>query len=435
MATASTQSSGSVAFAQYTQYPYHPHHHQYNPHTHYNPKPRTGVLPHSQQQLRQETQQHQQQSRLPTPASSTSTTPSTASPASPPYLLPAQTNSSASTAATSAGSTLPPHFGVQSRQLRPARSPLYVPAVLRPTEHFGSSNASSKQKAQRHRRGQSEAAAAGASPLTPPASATGSLDGHEAADDGVSDARLKFLKSRRGSWIGEILPAKIARIVTDEWTIDEGRMEDVTGLPTRDHWKPPPPPSKAPAKERNTQTNIKTKKQPDSSTTQCENTPTCPQNFTFLIRRHHCRRCGRIFCAPCSCYAVPLDQHARFHPSGRLARACDSCWEDFGGWERARRERKARRAAAAVARGMQRGNGAGDGATDGDEEEEEGDSSDASGSGSGSGSATPVAGLGAADEEIGRRSAAGKAKKAKAKTKGEAALVGSVPRDWNWSTF
>ena len=41
---------------------------------------------------------------------------------------------------------------------------------------------------------------------------------------------------RRGSWIGEYFPGRLARLVTDEWN-DRGLEEHVTGLPTRDHWK------------------------------------------------------------------------------------------------------------------------------------------------------------------------------------------------------
>lgn len=37
--------------------------------------------------------------------------------------------------------------------------------------------------------------------------------------------------------------------------------------------------------------------QPDGEVNQC---PTCERKFGFFQRKHHCRRCGRIFCALCS---------------------------------------------------------------------------------------------------------------------------------------
>jgi len=66
------------------------------------------------------------------------------------------------------------------------------------------------------------------------------------------------------------------------------------------------------------------------------NSPVCDKKFTFFERRHHCRRCGNIFCAEHSTHAIPLDQHARFHPQGSKNRACDSCFNDYRAWEVAR---------------------------------------------------------------------------------------------------
>jgi len=38
-----------------------------------------------------------------------------------------------------------------------------------------------------------------------------------------------------------------------------------------------------------------------------QNCRDCQRRFSFLLRRHHCRRCGRIFCDRCSSHKVPLD--------------------------------------------------------------------------------------------------------------------------------
>lgn len=66
----------------------------------------------------------------------------------------------------------------------------------------------------------------------------------------------------------------------------------------------------------------------------------CNLNFNLIRRRHHCRRCGNIFCADHTRALVPLDQHARFHPRGFLERACDVCAKDFRFWEKAMRMKR-----------------------------------------------------------------------------------------------
>ncbi|KAF2231376.1 hypothetical protein EV356DRAFT_506942 [Viridothelium virens] len=155
------------------------------------------------------------------------------------------------------------------QQIRPQKSPLYVPAVYRPTER------PVRQ------------------PVTPPAGAETSFD------------LSRSPAAQRAS--GEV--SGLARIVTDEW--NEAALGKVTGLPTKNHWKP------------------------DASAQAC-NLGNCNKTFTFFYRRHHCRRCGNIFCGDHSVHAVPLDQHARFHPSGSRQRACDRCWADYKMWETAR---------------------------------------------------------------------------------------------------
>mgnify|MGYP006414884593 CR=1 FL=1 len=47
----------------------------------------------------------------------------------------------------------------------------------------------------------------------------------------------------------------------------------------------------------------------------------CSRTFTFLRRRHHCRRCGDVFCAKCCFRKVPL------RGSSEPARVCDACFE------------------------------------------------------------------------------------------------------------
>jgi hypothetical protein len=43
--------------------------------------------------------------------------------------------------------------------------------------------------------------------------------------------------------------------------------------------------------------------QPDESVTRC---PICHNAFTFFNRRHHCRKCGRVVCNPCSPHRITI---------------------------------------------------------------------------------------------------------------------------------
>ncbi|TQS36509.1 hypothetical protein Golomagni_03039 [Golovinomyces magnicellulatus] len=83
----------------------------------------------------------------------------------------------------------------------------------------------------------------------------------------------------------------------------------VTGPPTRVHWKP------------------------DPFSDHCDvPSAQCKIAFTTFRRRHHCRRCGLIFCHQHSLYSVPLDQDANFHPYGTQVRSCESCWIQWNRW-------------------------------------------------------------------------------------------------------
>lgn len=125
------------------------------------------------------------QSQPISPVSSATTTPHNSSPTSP-----------------RAG--LPSHLSAHTRQLRPPKSPLYVPAVLRPTDP--------PRRALRQ------------SPLTPPQSQDSSFD------DNIDTARTLARRST-----GDSGKAGLNRADEIEWST-EG-LGKVTGPPTRDHWK------------------------------------------------------------------------------------------------------------------------------------------------------------------------------------------------------
>lgn len=198
----------------------------------------------------------------PSPTNSVTTTPSNNSPTSPRLT-------------TAALHQLP----LQSRQLRPPKGPLYVPAALRPTER--------PQKS---------------SPITPPRSVHGSLDSLEESAEPIS--RRSTMESKSSG---------ISKVAEHEWMKNES-LGEVTGLPTRDHWKA------------------------DSASPNCDS-PTCRSSFGLFLRRHHCRHCGHVFCSSHTPHVVPLDQNARFHPEGVPSRACDLCWSAHQRWEETRTDR------------------------------------------------------------------------------------------------
>jgi hypothetical protein len=96
-----------------------------------------------------------------------------------------------------------PHLPAHTRQLRPPKSPLYVPAVLRPTDP--------PRRVTRQ------------SPLTPPQSGNNSFDN-------LDNARTL---SRRST--GDSGKFGLGAITEAEWST-EG-LGKVTALPTREHWK------------------------------------------------------------------------------------------------------------------------------------------------------------------------------------------------------
>ncbi len=58
----------------------------------------------------------------------------------------------------------------------------------------------------------------------------------------------------------------------------------------------------------------------------------CSKNFTFFERRHHCRRCGDIFCNEHVSNYLNLGPDANFcvdSPNGVLCKVCDSCFKDY----------------------------------------------------------------------------------------------------------
>ena len=56
---------------------------------------------------------------------------------------------------------------------------------------------------------------------------------------------------------------------------------------------------------------------PDDDAPNCQE---CGQKFTVIRRRHHCRACGRVLCAPCCHHKAPLP-----YMDYKEARVCGPC--------------------------------------------------------------------------------------------------------------
>ena len=66
---------------------------------------------------------------------------------------------------------------------------------------------------------------------------------------------------------------------------------------------------------------------PDDRVTMCQ---LCLETFTFLLRRHHCRACGKVVCASCSRFRAVLPYMAASSPAPASAtvdaeRVCEKC--------------------------------------------------------------------------------------------------------------
>ncbi|KAL8994701.1 MAG: hypothetical protein Q9169_005404 [Polycauliona sp. 2 TL-2023] len=187
-------------------------------------------------------------------------------------------------------STNPSNFSAfPGRQLRPPKSPMYVPAALRPTERP-------------HR----------AVPLTPPRSLHGSTDSLE----GIGSrpvSRRSTASTRKRLTLNQVAEDETS-LPNDDNEEDDSDLPPVEGTPSRTHWKP------------------------DSNAPICD-APTCHKSFNLFERRHHCRHCGHVFCNSDSQYKTPLDHNAEFHPEGALSRTCQHCWDRYRLWRAQRSSR------------------------------------------------------------------------------------------------
>ncbi|KAL8860858.1 MAG: hypothetical protein Q9178_002888 [Gyalolechia marmorata] len=191
------------------------------------------------------------------------------------------------------------------RQLRPPKSPMYVPAALRPTERP-------------HR----------TAPLTPPRSLHGSTDSLDRTGlESRPVSRRSTASTRKRITLKQVAEDEASINNNDDNEEDDSDLPPVEGTPTRAHWKP------------------------DANAPICD-APTCHKSFNLFERRHHCRHCGHVFCNTHSQHKLPLDHNAEFHPEGTPSRACRHCLDRYRLWRAQRSSRNNSLTSAATAMPM-----------------------------------------------------------------------------------
>ncbi|KAI1450926.1 FYVE-domain-containing protein [Annulohypoxylon stygium] len=154
--------------------------------------------------------------------------------------------------------------------------PLYMPAVLRPTEHPSKKIIARKTEAQ---------------------------DDDSQVSPNNSFINLSGLSAL--SRLSRRTTGDSGKWMDSDWDLD--MFPKPTAQPTRQHWKP------------------------DPESRMCDD-PACLRQFNYWTRRHHCRKCGNIFCDSHSAFDVPLDQDANYNPRGTPSRACSHCFSEFKAW-------------------------------------------------------------------------------------------------------
>lgn len=174
------------------------------------------------------------------------------------------------------------------QQIKGFRSPGYVPAVLRRTDENDLDVA--------------------------PVSSNG-LD-PDSADNRPSLLSIVLQPRETGSSVDSVRSSDLVysndsiqpgALKTGPYTLDKRQYEYILrAAPTRKHW-------------------LK-----DESVAEC-GFHACHKHFNFFERRHHCRKCGGIFCKDHTSHYLYINHLAQFTTGGRgtLSRVCDNCIEEY----------------------------------------------------------------------------------------------------------
>lgn len=188
----------------------------------------------------------------------------------------------------------------QLQQIKGLRTPMYIPAVLRMTQNgcYEYPNRSSSNSPDMV-----------STPLTtqsPENNYEAHLQAFGQKSVNSSTASIKSTDSSRS--IDSTSSPKFASLNRFLSAGKLGRSFDYVSNapPTRKHW-------------------VK-----DEAVTTC-GIPSCNKTFNFFERRHHCRKCGGIFCKEHTSHSLYINRMAQFTTGGRgtLSKVCDNCIMEY----------------------------------------------------------------------------------------------------------
>ncbi|KAK6461729.1 hypothetical protein DFJ63DRAFT_194056 [Scheffersomyces coipomensis] len=177
------------------------------------------------------------------------------------------------------------------QQIKGFRSPMYVPAVLRKTMNGVSptnSNTSAKSNS--------------------PSDFNTNAQPYEEVLNNPSIQRPSSRSSVRSNESTTSMDSNFSSIPSSIINFLNGGTANklYSTTPTRNHW-------------------LK-----DEAATKC-GIPSCNKEFNFFERRHHCRKCGGIYCKEHTSHYLYINKNANFTTGGRgtLSKVCDLCINDY----------------------------------------------------------------------------------------------------------
>lgn len=205
------------------------------------------------------------------------------------------------------------------QQIKGLRNPMYVPAVLRMTQNNGLSTPNRSTS-------NSPDVIATNSSIASPTSPQHQISSHPSINDhyeshlqnfgnknSIQDSSNASINSIDSSISMESNTSMTSGITGFLSPFNNNNNSSTTSYdyvlrapPTRKHW-------------------IK-----DETVMKCS-IPSCPKVFNFFERRHHCRKCGGIFCKQHTSHSLYINHLAQFTTGGRgtLSKVCDNCIDEY----------------------------------------------------------------------------------------------------------
>lgn len=201
-----------------------------------------------------------------------------------------------------------PKINKQLKQINSLRSPMYIPAVLRMTQDISRSQSATSSPQNdffpSNVNDSSDSHPGGSSETTP--SVQNHLL-HNVLQENLTSTLSRGSTNSVESFKSTESSSPPVMSPTGPYTVSKRKYETILRqAPTRKHW-------------------IR-----DESVNKC-GIPTCSKVFNFFERRHHCRKCGGIYCKEHTSHYLYINHLAQFTTGGRgtLSKVCDNCIEEY----------------------------------------------------------------------------------------------------------